>query len=362
MNCGNGFTIHCSECDWDLRIPEGIPVSALRENCPDCEAPIGIHSTPQPEIETGKAGQIPAPEDIGSAFTTTFSTPYQGALVEADMGNKQMLIDSFINRFTPLVLAAQIVANLEQQSADLSEDSVLDQFIEEGTKLRQYIQRHEDHLNIGRGSRLSVAYPEVGKSTTQFIRAFFGGPESEGLAQKMGAIITINSQMRLTDASRPLLEIDIPSKPTMVEHGSGRRTTTQPVWYSEDDITQILTFIKERATAEVRWMLDLMGRMQNPGRGTPRSLLTDEYDDILEGNSPRNWSYPPTEKFDDEGDEFDEAFKNDKLANKIRATLKGTLSRMKELGLIFSYKKGRTTYYKPTELGYRWRDRWDEEL
>jgi hypothetical protein len=344
-------------------MPEGTPVSALRENCPQCEAPIGIRSTPQPEIETGKTEQMPALDDIGSAFTPSYSTPYQGDLVQADMGNQQMLIDSFINRITPLVLAAQLVANLEQQSADLSERSVLDQFVEEGTKLRQYIQRHEDALGIGRGSRLSVAYPEVGKSSNQFIRAFFGGPESDGLAQKMGIIVTLNSQMKLTDASTPLLEISIPRVPELVGHGAGRTAATLPVWYTDDDVGLMLKFIEDRAAAEVKWMLELIGRMQNPGRGTPRLLLNDEYNDILEGKSPRNWRHPPTEITDDDGDEFDEEFiKNDKLASNIRATLKGTLSRMKELGLIYSYKKGRTTFYKPTELGYRWRDRWDEEL
>ncbi|SVD32763.1 uncharacterized protein METZ01_LOCUS385617, partial [marine metagenome] len=48
----------------------------------------------------------------------------------------------------------------------------------------------------------------------------------------------------------------------------------------------------------------------------------------------------------------------ERLYAKISATIGGTLSRMKELSLIFKFKRARKSYYKSTKSGKEWVRRW----
>jgi len=50
-----------------------------------------------------------------------------------------------------------------------------------------------------------------------------------------------------------------------------------------------------------------------------------------------------------------------RLEKKIIATIPGTLSRMKELSLIFQFKRARQTFYKATKSGRKWVANWDRD-
>ena len=91
-------------------------------------------------------------------------------------------------------------------------------------------------------------------------------------------------------------------------------------------------------------------KLSRPSGRTPREIMQWEYSMLLEGKSKRKWKNPAMLESDSDEDLFDDDFyKQDKLANEIKNTLKGTLNRMKELGLLYSFKKGRQTYYRTNQ-------------
>lgn len=382
MRPPQGLTLYCLECDWQIQVAEGTPVSALRSDCVVCKANIGIRSesmplkkpqsesqaiTPTPVI-LNKLGELP--EDPPS-FLRTLDNRVLDNLVDPGDSDEYFLIDSFVSRITPLILAAKVVADLKSKSMDDANqetdmETILNEFADQGVTLRNYIRKHEENLGIigeRASGKLSVGFPEEGsKSLKFFVNTFLGG--EHGLAKKMGAIQEKNDEVELTTASKNLLNITVferLSDVKMRKHGKGVREVYLPDWYNDKDVHMILTFIQERAQSEIAWMQDILGQASRPGGRTPREIMQWEYGILLEGKSERKWRYPAVAESNSDDDFDDDFYKQDKLANEIKNTLKGTLNRMKELGLLYSFKKGRQTYYRPTDLGSHWIQEWDRE-
>ena len=385
MNPPLGLTLHCLECNWQVQVAEGTPVSALRSDCLVCKANVGIRSEP-PSLEhknhdavLDKDNQDTGEQSKNDVISTPFLPIYTTdervleGLVDPSNSDELFLIDSFVSRITPLVLAAQVVAELQRktmedngQENDL--ETILDEFAEQGIALRNYIREHEENVLGIKGERasgrLSVGFPKDGSESLRFfINTFLGG--EHGLAKKMGAIQDDGGEVMLTKAAVPLLDITVfdgIKDVKMKTHGRNLREVELPEWYTESDVKKILDFIQKRASNEIRWMQGILGQASLPGGRTPRNIMEWEYSKVSEKKSPRKWKHPADNESESDDDLFDDEFyKNDKLANEIKNTLKGTLNRMKELGLMYSFKKGRQTYYKPTNLGAHWIRRWDSE-
>lgn len=373
MNNKQVLTLHCLECNWQVQVTNGTPVSALRSDCLICKGNVGIHSGILALKESDDEGTEIIQDDMESP---TFLPEYTidsriiEGLVEPEESDESFLIDSFVNRITPLVLAAKVVAKLKQKNIDNDDsgsdiESILDEFAEQGIALRNYIRKHEQELGISgkrASGRLSVGFPEEGsKSLKVFVNTFLGG--EHGLAKKLGAIRESDDDIELTTSSKHLLDMKVLERINDVKlkkHGKGIREVFLPEWYTSEDVKKILTFINERAQSETGWMQEILGQASRPGGRTHSDIMKWEHRMLLEGKSPRKWKYSDLSDSESENELFDEDFyKNDKLAKEIHYTLKGTLNRLKELGLIYSFKKGRQTYYRPTNLGFHWVQEWD---
>lgn len=369
-----GLTLYCLECEWQVQVAQGTPVSALRSDCLICKANVGIRSEGiKPKKTQMEPPQINHPNIINEpSFLPIFKHDdrVMQNLVDPGESDDQFLIDSFVSRITPLVLAAKVVAELKRKSMDDSSqetdmETILNEFAEQGVALRGYIRKHEENLGIigeRASGKLSVGFPEEGsKSLKFFVNTFLGG--EHGLAKKLGAIQEEDNEVNLTTAATSLLDIDIFTRlgdVQMKKHGRGVREVFLPDWYTENDVKKILDFIRERARSEIGWMQDILGQASLPGGRTPRQIMQWEYNMLLENKSKREWKHPVASESKLDDDFFDDDFYNhDKLATEIKNTLKGTLNRMRELGLLYSFKKGRQTYYKPTNLGSHWSKEWD---
>ena len=44
MSSIQGLTLYCLECEWQVQVAQGTPVSALRNDCLVCKANVGIRS------------------------------------------------------------------------------------------------------------------------------------------------------------------------------------------------------------------------------------------------------------------------------------------------------------------------------
>ena len=374
MSPPQGFTLYCLECAWQVQVAEGTPVSALRSDCLVCKANVGIRSEPIPLKEAPREHPVKAADKVTEpSFLPIFKHDdrVMQNLIEPEESDDQFLIDSFVSRITPLVLAAKVVAELNRKSMDDNDqetdmETILNEFADQGVALRNYIRQHEENLGIigeRASGKLSVGFPEEGsKSLKFFVNTFLGG--EHGLAKKMGAIQEKNDEVKLTKAAENLLNITVFERLEDVEmkkHGKGVREVYLPDWYNDKDVNMILTFIQERAQSEIGWMRDILGQASRPGGRTPREIMQWEYGILLEGKSERKWRSPAVAESSSDDDFDDDFYKQDKLANEIKNTLKGTLNRMKELGLLYSFKKGRQTYYRPTDLGSHWIQQWDRE-
>ncbi len=147
-----GLTLYCLECEWQVQVAQGTPVSALRSDCLICKANVGIRS----EAITPKKTQMEPPQvshpDITNepSFLPIFKHDdrVMQNLVDPGESDDQFLIDSFVSRITPLVLAAKVVAELKRKSMDDSSqetdmETILNEFAEQGVALRSYIRKHE---------------------------------------------------------------------------------------------------------------------------------------------------------------------------------------------------------------------------
>ena len=290
-------------------------------------------------------------------------------------------ISGFVNRITPVILAAQVLAEMMEQGSGVEGELAVDKIADTSVNYRKALREIEDRHNLSRGMRLSDGFPEDDeKSIERFTRAYIGADTSgnitqgSGLTQKLGLIAlgvegdetedTVS--LRLTQAAKSTLPIQIFSDPEIESEPHRAVDAGQvklPRWLSRDDVGSILSLIQERSNAEHKWMRDLLGWINASWEGrTTNELIEREIHREMNANQINRWfnrdsNIPLVKEMENQGASEDEIIA--KLEKKIYATMTGTLARMKELSLIFQFKRGRKSYYKSTKSGNKWIKRWD---
>lgn len=389
--------LHCPSCDWTILLPDGTPISAIKSECDKCSAPTQIRQSefevlgrkPQfYDIPTNQLEAIPVdeePEQANFDFLPTLSSEVIENLVleeSPDPSSDMRTISGFVNRITPVILAAQVLAEMMEEGTDVEGESAVAKFANTSVNYRKALSDIEEKHNLSRGMRLSHGFPEDDeKSIERFTRAYMGADtsgnirEGSGLTQKLG-LITLGTDvddsedvvfLRLTEAAKSALPIRIFSEPEIdseKHRAAGKGQVTLPRWLSRNDVSVILSLIQERSNAEQKWMHDLLGWINTSYEGRTTSELIDlEIERELKQlptnrrwfNRDRNVSL--VKEMEDEDATSEEI--REKLHKKIRTTLTGTLARMKELSLIFQFKRGRQSYYKSTKSGNNWVKKWD---
>ena len=386
-----GLALACELCPLVLPVPDGVKITTL-PLCPSCaEGTMVIvqsqqeteATTPGPDLLMMTRENPPSfeflPEPIAVDEVNGFiSDSFPGAT-----DDESEMLSNRINRLTPLILATQVIADIKSTGAEVDEATVIQRFGEIGRQYRKELRKIEDREGIGRGLRLSDGFPkETGDHLRVWTRLFIGGDPNDlmmdrrGVGQQLGIMDVIDGEERvvaLGKAAGVFLPIDLHSDPEiqMKDHHGLGKTVRMPVWIERKSVDSILKFITEAARAEMRWMQDVLG--QTEGLAVSTTDISDqEVQAVIEGRrSQSRWldrsgetvlkvAKSEAEEEGLSGEDRDERIE-EALASKILPTVTSTLGRLKELGLVFPVKRGRSTLYKATPAGKDWIGEWDKE-
>lgn len=374
---GDARSISCTQCDWMMEVPPETPEELIRNDCPNCFSPINFN------------GQIEKTDGLGFDFLPPEIELEEIGLLEYGVNPKvsdldKKTISGFVNRWSPMILIVQVMADMMKSNVELYGEEVLGRFTETSISYRKALRQIEIRHKIPRGSRLSDGFPDGDeKSIRRFARTYMGADpskgsftEGSGLGQEMG-LVTLHYEkdgddeslkLKLTEIGSEALKIKLHREPSLEiesHKAAGAGEVTLPRWMEEKDISRIFQIIEARSNAEYLWIKFLLQRIDASVRGlTISDLVGTEIERELTEGKIKRWFERGSDidmvtNMNNENVSREEMEK--RLEKKIIATIPGTLSRMKELSLIFQFKRARQTFYKATKSGRKWVANWDRD-
>ena len=367
----------CGKCDWSMEVPAGTPEEILRNDCPKCSSPIFFEDQME-DLGSDFFDFLPQLKDEEIAGLELTEDREVSTISELD----RKTISGFVNRWSPMILGAQILAEMMASGVELKGEDVIDKFTDTGTSYRRALREIEDRHGIPRGSRLSDGYPEQDeKAIRRFARTYMGADptkgtftEGSGIGQEMGLVALDYAQnngeevvtLKLTEVGSEALKIRLyrdPELETETHKAAGAGSVVLPRWLDEGGINRIFEIIRSRSNAEYLWIKFLLQQINSSIRGlTIADLVSREIEREMSEGQTKRWFRRGADV-----DIFTSMSKENasieeievELEKKIISTITGTLGRMKELSLIFQFKRARQTFYKVTKSGRNWVSRWD---
>ena len=303
------------------------------------------------------------------------------------------LISDRINRLAPLYLAATVLADMKKQGIDTTEKNFISEFGSIGREYRKALRELENEAGIGRGLRLSDGFPQDESQDTDnmhlrtWTRMYVGASNdmtlgSDGLAQKLG-VLDIDENERSEDnerlitlgpSSSDIVGVELPKSVTIKTHKlfSDTKIVDLPEWFDRNDVDRIMHFLIENAKEEVRWMKFVLSQTEAYTGADARDIVNKEIENVRSRKSPSSrWKNQDGESINEFIDRISKSAEDlqeedreklilDMLEKRISPTVASTLGRLKELGLVVPYRKGRFLYYKSTDLGKNWIKEFDK--
>ncbi len=298
------------------------------------------------------------------------------------------LISDRINRLAPLYLAATVLADMKKQGIDTTEKNFILEFGSIGRQYRKALRELENEAGIGRGLRLSDGFPQDEREHLRtWTRMYVGASNdmtlgSGGLAQKLG-VLDVDEKERsehneplitLGPSSSDIVSVELPKSVTIKTHElfRGAKIVDLPEWFKQNDVERIMNFLIENAKQEVRWMKFVLSQTEAYTGADARDIVNKEIENIRSRKSPSSrWKNQDGESINDVIERVSKSAKDlqeedreqlifDVLEKRISPTVASTLGRLKELGLVLPYRKGRFLYYKSTDLGKKWIKEFDK--
>lgn len=291
------------------------------------------------------------------------------------------ILPSFINRWaTVFVMIEEINEIVESTGVDIIDiQQILTNFSDTSFDLHENLVKLEESHKIGRGERLSDAFPirEGPKNIT--FRNILGVNSNglvpnRGLLQKIGFIDFINQDQFRVRASGERSYSEISSVKNLLNYISLDGLSTDQrilgeyprliVYYPEDLTRDIVNLVKLINPDEYYWMLHLLSMIDKATSKDPdfgwdsNTYASDRTENCSGGLCHIRWD-KKWQKYLQQGESRKsrrkirnaEDFAKDRLMMHINSTLGGALGRMKELGLIYPQRIGLTKNFLISDLG-----------
>ena len=288
------------------------------------------------------------------------------------------ILPSFINRWaTVFVMIEEINEIVESTGVDIIDvQQILTNFSDTSFDLHENLVKLEESHKIGRGERLSDAFPirEGPKNIT--FRNILGVNSNglvpnRGLLQKIGFIDFINQDQFRVRASGERSYSEISSVKNLLHYISKDGLSTDQrilgeyprliVYYPEDLTLDIVNLVKLINPDEYYWMLHLLSMIDEATSKDPdfgwdsNTYALDRTENCSEGLCHIRWD-KKWQKYLYQGETRKkvrnaEDFAKNRLIMHINSTLGGALGRMKELGLIYPQRIGLTKNFLISDLG-----------
>jgi len=370
--------LYCNKCNWECTLPINFDIKLINKICLECDSEAIIKNINK-EANLSEFDFLSKIVDIDNK-RETLDLIKNPNILKLD----EKPISGFVNRWSPLIFIPRIIYEMMEKGRELNAKDVLEEFITKSLDYREFLKKIEKENNIPRGFRLSDGFPtEEKKSIKRFSRTYLGADPSKelfseraGLSQEMG-FITLNYSIEneqelvklgLTEVGFEALKINLhytTSLEVTIHKPVGASEVKLPKWFDKNDISRIFQILQSRSKSEYAWIQFLLKQMAASVRGlTVADIVNKEIErEMTEGQTNR-WfergsNTPLISKMED--DDMDREDIEEILEKKILSTITGTLGRMKELSLIFNFKRARQTFYKATPQGKDWAKKWDSE-
>lgn len=367
--------ISCMQEDCDSRM--SIPLS-LGNTIP--QIPLmcfGCNSSLMIVTKFDTHGQEPAPIANSPIYAELMDGTIDLPKQDQSQGGPDIL-PSFINRWaTVFVMIEEINEIVESTGVDIIDvQQILTNFSDTSFDLHENLVKLEESHKIGRGERLSDAFPirEGPKNIT--FRNILGVNSNglvpnRGLLQKIDFIDFINQDQFRVRASGERSYSDISSVKNLLHDISKDGLSTEQrilgeyprliVYYPEDLTRDIVNLVKLINPDEYYWMLHLLSMIDEATSKDPdfgwdsNTYALDRTENCSGGLCHIRWD-KKWQKYLYQGETRKkvrnaEDFAKDRLIMHINSTLGGALGRMKELGLIYPQRIGLTKNFLISDLG-----------
>ena len=325
-------------------------------------------------------------DTLGQELTPIANSPIYAELMDGtiDLPKQDQsqggpdILPSFINRWaTVFVMIEEINEIVESTGADIIDvQQILTNFSDTSFDLHENLVKLEKSHKIGRGERLSDAFPirEGPKKIT--FRNILGVNSNglvpnRGLLQKIGFIDFINQDQFRVRASGERSYSEISSVKNLLHYISKDGLSTEQrilgeyprliVYYPEDLTRDIVNLVKLINPDEYYWMLHLLSMIDEATSKDPdfgwdsNTYALDRTKNCSGGLCHIRWD-KKWQKYLYQGETRKkvrnaEDFAKDRLIVHINSALGGALGRMKELGLIYPQRIGLTKNFLISDLG-----------
>ena len=288
------------------------------------------------------------------------------------------ILPSFINRWaTVFVMMEEINEIVESTGVDIIDvQQILVNFSDTSFDLHENLVKLEKSHKIGRGERLSDAFPVRDGPKNITFRNILGVNSNglvpnRGLLQKIGFIDFINQDQFRVRASEVRGYSEISSVKNLLHYISKDGLSTEQrilgeyprliVYYPEDLTRDIVNLVKLINPDEYYWMLHLLSMIDEATSKDPdfgwdsNTYALDRTENCSRGLCHIRWD-KKWQKYLHQGKSRKkvrnaEDFAKDRLIMHINSTLGGALGRMKELGLIYPQRNGLTKNFLISDLG-----------
>ena len=235
---------------------------------------------------------------------------------------------------------AQLIA--QEQSQWIRYDVAINSLFKGAMNAKERLEYIDTTLHRPRGYRLAIGFPKGdSKSLMRYQRQFIGGIDSKNKVYGMATFMGFLGLRRNEDTNRiefgiteDGLKFSLYKSPVYDKSADEITPTTKQL--SEEEVAFILTVLRNRLPAEVKFMEFTLNYIKD-GKNKPEDgrIPTKKYLDI-------SYSEIAHTK---EGESF-----SDQESETLRA---GVISRMNELGLIKINRKGIASDYQLTEAGHK---------
>ena len=368
------------DCDGSMSIPLslGNTIPQIPVMCFACNSSLMIIT--KLDASRQELVSITAPsifnEPIGSNLDNNPNTRYLPSQDKSQGGPE--ILPSFINRWaTVFVMIEEINEIVKRQGIDIIDvKQILTNFSDISFELHEDLVKLEKSHKIGRGERLSDAFPvrEGPKNIT--FRNILGVNSNglvpnRGLLQEIGFIDFINQDQFRVRTSGETSYSEISSVKALLRYISKDGLSTEQrilgeyprliVYYPENLTLDIVNLVKLINPDEYYWMLHLLSMIDEATSKDPdfgwdsNTYALDRTKNCSGGLCHIRWD-KKWQKYLYQGETRKkvrnaEDFAKDRLIMHINSALGGALGRMKELGLIYPQRIGLTKNFLISDLG-----------
>ena len=381
--------LHCTSCEWtySVEVKPGMPVAALRADCPQCRNPVHFSRIIPNALELASASRAAVNPENGSSDHLSVAPPLTPEEMRQHLracpsienygpwsSPRNSVLPGFSNRISPYLVCLRVAANgVLAAGGPVAFEEVRQSTISVGIELRKALFVVENRFQSRRGERVSAGFPVLysehkerhqtlsrssrkgprwtpldrfEKSCERWANLYLGYHTSrdgrlKGGLFDMGLVAQVPGTLNLVITEfgiRFIQDLTLPGVENLLSEGE----LEDPHLINHDDAEAVCDYIQDYIPEEWAFISDVARHLENPigGDELAERLAQQELDSETDrwiSRDGRAWSL----RFQEQ-----KVPVHEELKKKVRPYLSGLLGRLHEMGLIVKISSERLLQYE----------------